>query len=671
MLWTIGCVALVLGAGFVWGVPLTWALKGRTPLEEADWLLAPFVGIAALTVALHNLVYLDCPIGRTAPWVWLAGGGLGVWFLLSRISAPDGRAWAGVGTQFRASLPSLPKGVFLAALLAYGLNGLGLFLIGPRDYYARAHGDQENYTCLAQFLTDQPFSTDWDSLGQRPYLIDALVLKDDRIGAEVLQGFFAASIGTDAQPLFEPTILLGPALLVPAVYALARRLGQGRRPAVLAGLAAALLPGLTALHLNCYMSHTLSVAFVLVTLLALHDLAAAPSVSALLRAALLGAATVSLYAELTLILLGLAGVCLVGGLALRVGSLRRGLLFLAAWPVLTVGLNPLYGSRLAAIAGARATGATNVLVGGSWADYARALSSVWVADIWAGKPGWTGWCVFGLAAVLTLCAVRGLYHLAAANLTPGTEAGPTTGARRRTGLLVLAILALASVPLLVLAHDRNHPYQFQKLLLSISPLLVLGAAHGPASGPRGVRTALRRWGPLGTMLASGFVGTTSMALQTVDPAHPSPSSLQTAVLDEDYRSALHLLRSLRGRSLVLACGPGLFQNSWMAYSARHNDVWLVNPRVNNNHVLAATEAPLPAPPLRPLAQGRHLLDLQTVPADALLLTSDCCGTQIQLEGDCRVIWSNAQYRLWQLGPAPFVLCPTPVALRADSRPASP
>jgi hypothetical protein len=670
MLFTAACVALVLATGLLWGVPATWLLKGRKPIRGADWLKVSFAGLSALTVALHNLVYLNCPIGKATPWVWLGGGGLWLWFLISRTTQPRRGAPPEVVSQVRASFRAFPRQVFLMALIVYGLNGLGLFLIGAHAYFGRALGDQENYTVLAQFLTDLPFSTSWETLGHRPYLIDALMVKDDRLGAMVLQGFFASSLRADAQALFEPTALLGPALLVPAVVALARRLRLGRRPALLAGLACGLLPGLTTLHLNCFLSHTLSVSFLLMTLLALHDLTTRPGPRTLLWAGLLSAATVSLYGELAAILLGLAVVCLGGGAALRFLSVRRGLLLLLLWIVLTAALNPLYASRLVFIAGPHAFANTSDTLRTGLVHYARSLSVVWIADIWASKPGWTGRCVFGLAAVLTLFAGRGLARMTARLLAVRHWSDKGPPARRRTGPLLLGTLALVTVPLLVFAYDLQHPYQFQKLLISVSPVLVIGTAYGTRTRTVGVGATLVRWGPLATALGSGLIGTVAMALQTADPARASASSLQEATLDRDFQSAYRLLGSLRVRTVVLACGPGLFQNSWLAYSARRNDVWLVNPRVNNLFVLDLPGAPRPAYPERSVAGATQVTDLETLPAEVLLLTSERHGPQVQLEGDFRLLWASAQYRLWQLGPAPFVIRRAPAVLEADRRPSA-
>ena len=38
---------------------------------------------------------------------------------------------------------------------------------------------------------DLPDSTTWQTLGQRPHLADAMKVREERLGAMLLQGFFA------------------------------------------------------------------------------------------------------------------------------------------------------------------------------------------------------------------------------------------------------------------------------------------------------------------------------------------------------------------------------------------------------------------------------------------------------------------------------------------------
>src|SRR5262245_37439509 len=58
MLLTLGCITVVLASPFAVGLPLSWLLNGRQPLSSADWIRAPFLGVAAIVVVLQNLVVL-------------------------------------------------------------------------------------------------------------------------------------------------------------------------------------------------------------------------------------------------------------------------------------------------------------------------------------------------------------------------------------------------------------------------------------------------------------------------------------------------------------------------------------------------------------------------------------------------------------------------------------
>ena len=258
MIVTIQCITVVLISIFFVGVPLSWLLNGRSWPGERAWLEAPFLGIAAITLILQNLVYLDQPIRYTAPLIWV--GGLVGWFWMYRRK------------QIGAVFATLPRALFGAALAVYLLQGLGLLIVGASFYMGRAWGDQYNYTALAQFLTDERFSMSMSQVGQRPYLATAISFKLDRIGQSVLHSFFATSSLQEAKTLFESTILLSVALLVLAVYALGRRYGMQKGYALATGAAAGLLPGIAMVHLESFLSQALAIPLLLLFPVLLDDL---------------------------------------------------------------------------------------------------------------------------------------------------------------------------------------------------------------------------------------------------------------------------------------------------------------------------------------------------------------------------------------------------------------
>jgi hypothetical protein len=650
MLLTTGCVLLVLGGSVLLGLPLAWLLKGRRPLDEDDWLLTPFLGLAGAVLVLHNFVYFDYTVAQVTPFIWVATAGVWLWML--RDIRSFGCAWS-----------SFPWAVFLAVAGVYCVHGLGLFLVGAHDYLGRAWNDQYNYTSLAQLFLDVPHSITWESLGQWPYLADGLKVKDDRIGVMLLQGFFACSLGADARTLFEPTIMLAPALLVPAVYRLARNLVHDKRRALATGVAAGLLPGIAALHFDCFMAHTVSIPFVMVNLLTLHQLVNTSTVplwrqGVVLLTAILLATTLALYMEMALVLLGASVVTLTAGMLARVLDRKRGLVLLIVTPVLALSLNPL---SLYAVLGVirRVSLPTATHSPFEFAYNLRGLGCLWVSDEWAFRRGLSGNLVVAAGVAMTVLAVLGLGVLAWRSLRSFRR--DADGGGRHSCPLILGVLAVACLPVALFLRDNEHPYQVAKLLLTASPLLVLGVACAADIVPRWRASKVLGWMPLASLLAIAFLGTGTLALRT---AGSKPG--RRIWLQSDWLATIDMLGSVEGRNVVLACGPGNFLNSWLAYAARHNNVWLVNPVINDKLALGWSEPP--APGLRPLPVGERLIDLNTVPHDALLLTREEDDPQVVVDGDCCLVWSNGAYRLWQLGPGSYRLLPTAAALRPSLAP---
>src|SRR5215213_1914783 len=151
MLLTLWCIFIALGSPILFGVPFSWLLQGRKPLDEWGWLQAPLLGIAIVVIALQNLVYLDVPIRLAAPVIWLICGMLWLWFIRSM--------------QLKASLMAGPYWVFVAVLTVYVIQGVGLLIVGVKYYVGRAWSDQFNYTVIAQFLADERFSTTTQAFG--------------------------------------------------------------------------------------------------------------------------------------------------------------------------------------------------------------------------------------------------------------------------------------------------------------------------------------------------------------------------------------------------------------------------------------------------------------------------------------------------------------------------
>jgi hypothetical protein len=616
---TAACTAVVLVTPFAFGLPTLWLLRGRRALTADDWLLAPFVGLGALVLALQNLVYLDVPVARSAPWLALAAlSGLAAW-------AFSGRA--------RDSLRAVPRALLALALAAYLAQGLALLQVGPRHWVGRLWEDQFSYTGMAQFFLDERFDLDVDAVGQRPWLFRVLRpslgrfylpfgLKENRIGQSVLHAFHAALTGGDAKALFGPTILLGAPLLVLGVALVARRLGL--RPVAIAGAAwlAALAPAFTLLQLESFLSHALVLAFFPVWLVALDDLGRSPRFAPGAVAALVLSFAVATYGELWLALLALAAVML----GLAAWRDRAPFPCLLAFGLLVVApfvLNPRFMPMLLLTTVIGATGAMHTAI------YPFAYSPEGAARLWLGDLALHGSDTLRAAAGITgvgatLLGLVGLTRLA-------WSRGETDTRALRVGLLCLA---LGPLPFLL---SGRHPYQFYKLMQTALPALCVGVAALLTSAP--AARARRAGGVLLGLLACGATCASLGMVARTAGSSPEPRSNAGLFVAPEARALHERLETLRAEDLIVGRGLYPLQNAWVCWFARFNRVWLSEPFLGRDRLERSPD-------------GASLLDLRAAPAGALWLTRR--DDRSFARPPARVAWANAAWELWRPTPGPWV-----------------
>ncbi len=569
MFLTAWCIALALLGPLALGLPVRWLLGGRRPLDEVAWVQAPFLGIGAIVLPLQAFVYLDVPVKYSFVGVWALA--LLLW------------AWLARSGQVRDSLRQCPHALLATVLAVYLVHGIGLVLVGTTHYVGRGWMDQYGYTAVAQFLHDLPFSTSMDQVDRQPFLFTALapypngdVLKHDRIGAMIFQAFFAASSGGCAKTVFEPTILLCPALTVLAVYGLGRRFGMPSAVALATGATAGLLPSLTMLHLESFLSHALGTPFLLFLPALLAELEERGTWPALLTSAVVLATGVALYTELTPIFEVLVGACFAFScLGKRRSWGRAGeCLLLAASPLL---LNPLSARTVWQIMMRLTRMPPSLEEHYPWALTLEGLVRIWFGDLTTG-PKWRG----ALWPCGVLATAIGCYALARRSLhglfAPSEEAETSPG----SPAFCACVLALFLVPLGIVAKDVKHPYQFYKVLISVSPLLVLGLGFlvVPTVGGLAGRWRLLRFGvvvPLFALVSSGVaLSTISMVLRTADAA-PAPRSYVHLQLAPENRALADRLQSLRGRNVFYA-SENVYSGYWVTYYARHNKLYAIDPQ---------------------------------------------------------------------------------------------
>jgi hypothetical protein len=635
-------VLVVLTATFAAGVPLAWLLGGCKALSRSAWIRAPFVGISGLVLVLQNLFYLDVPVARAAPLLWL--GLAALWVVMCRRGQ--------LGESFR----HCPRALLAAALAVYLVHGLGLFAAGARAYLGRAWTDQLNYTAYAEAAAHLPFSKFAEGRSQQPYLNLALRMKIDRVGQSLLHGLFAVSSRGPVRALLVPIILLMPALVVLAAYALCRRLGLRSASSLLTAVTAGLLPALALMHLEGFLSQALATPLLLFFPVLLHDLARRPGWRTLGPAALVMAGTTAIYTEVWLLLMGSA--TLVLGLAVRRGRCgeRPWRRLVGCWVVLLlapVALNPGV-LRLAFILTQR-LGLTQLNHVYPWAFRVEGLVRLWFGDAGAALLGSSAATFVGgvgvpasglipslvraLALGLTGLGLFGLAQACLANLPRGE--GWRDPARRSIFALSCGILALALLPVCVVARDDNHAYQFYKLLLMQTPLLAVGLGLFGHAVQRHLGGGRGRWltvGLLGPVAAGALAATTRMVIEPVR-LRPAPRSLASGILAPDFLALQEQLERLSGQDLFLwyaddsICGSHV-AHGWLAYSARHNRLWLGNPLVNDYF-------------LEEEADSRRSLDLTELPKELIVLTGQGCPLRPTDLPAARLLWGNRSYQLWR------------------------
>jgi hypothetical protein len=646
MLLAIKCMSVAFLTGYLVGVPLLWLSRRGKPLTTTDWLYAPFVGLGTVTLITHQLAYLDVRVRWSAPAIWILTTGL----------------WGALIARFGLRTPcrECPWRVILVTLAVYLTHGLGLVLKGPDEYVGRMQSDRYNYISLAQFLIDVPFSTDWNDVGQRPYLADGLKVKLDRIGVMALQAFFSVSSCETANRTFEATILLFPALVVPGLVLIGRVLNFGRAEALLAAIAGALVPAITTLHTFAFLANVSAIPFLFASLAAACTFVLEPSIRNAIVAAGLGASTASLYTEFAPLLVAVAGGAGLFGVLVGRCSWRPTSLALAGALLLVLLIYPK--SELAHQLGPITRTTMNTSQGNPfwWLERAHLPGAAWVYDAWSiNPPDSRREIVTGIGLGLSCLAVMGVLRLLGRELVFNR---PPAGTKNGPAVMGVLVACLVAAPL-VLLYDGRHDYQGAKLFLSLTPLLALGiaaAVRAPAGAPSrwwpwtGV---IRRAGLVVPILVCGY-GTSAMVYR-LTKSTPAFVSAHIMARDASLRTLKDTLRSNHDRDIVLAVGPGAYLNSELAFAARRNHVWLACPVINDGVAVGCSQS---VGGYRPKPIGRALVDLSTVPGEAVVVVSGD-SPLLLIEGEKKLENRVGPYEVWHVGPGPYRLIPTELALR--------
>ncbi len=541
---------------------LLWRLaRRRVALPASAWVWFGLAGFYAVVLAAQALVYLDVPVRRTAPALFAlcaAGAAAGV-----------GRAWRrrreAAGGEGRAA--ALFVG---AALLAMAVQLTSLVGVGRERFLGKAQVDHVNYVATAQFLADEPFSTEARDIGLRPWLVLPLEWKEKRITGCVAVALVAVVGGTDAQEAWGPTAVFFVGLLALALAGMWRAVaGCGAPLAAALGFAGAALPAVGEVFLLGFFAQ-------------LGALAVFPALVGVLWP---GAAPRTLAVPLATVFLGFLAGGYIQFWPLGVGILGAALLL---WPL-------GWGARLATGAGVAAgslalTSGYAVFLGDALRNLGADVAVMGDAfDGWV--PGGIGWASWGRQFVHFDGAV------ASAGVAVVLVGAALAGALRRAeGWRLLVLLA---APLLLAARFvATAPvaaYPLHKLALTFAPICVGWALLGwLALGARfrGGRAAA------GAGVAA-FVGLATAGTVSDHRGWVRATREQGGVMERLW-AAKARVRAEPAAAYYVGRGDKLV-GAWLAYFARSAEVHYGLPAIADRRVPTETHAFRHVPPGRTLA----------------------------------------------------------------------
>jgi hypothetical protein len=620
------------------------ALRGLIPAQFSPLLKALFslLGGFFLVVLLpQNLVYLGVPV-RISAWLLLGGALVQTWVCRHKFLA--------FSRVFRAN-PDLRR-LAMVIFLIISFHGFVPVRQGLEWYYGKGHFDQINYVLLAEFLKEEPYGTNEQQIGLRPWLVgpvgfhdtaeqlrmaagpglETIGLKNERIGQSIVTAEISAWSGVNGKAGYAATVLFFLMLLAICVYVFLRETGINCWMAGSGALLAALLPAVTRLSLDGFLSQ-ISILFVFpffVTLLRQEDLSARGFT---LFFSLALAYVVAAYSEIAPL-----GLCtfFLGVLLVRRDKFRAKRLMLMSAILLIVLLNPYYWRNLIGFLGYQYNLAANASA--LWDNVApnvltlRGWSEMFFGTATNAPGAWPFDCG---ALLLGLLCLTGVCFLS------------------RRDWLILSVVLLPPV-LVILFLSSRIPFSYYpvaKITLTILPFLI-GLVFVALSKV----AAYQRSRPMGVLIA--LLGATIVAVTANGSFRAYFAVLNNQGLLAIFRAPrlLGVCRELEEmkhrRVLVFDTHPLI--TAWLCYHARHNVVYFDGRLISDS----------PIPPGLPFSKIPDLANLDFVATRDRIVNLKTGGVSYLTSVD------DAPGEDWTHGQVRYLLGP-PARLRfLTSRPMS-
>jgi hypothetical protein len=237
------------------GLGLTWRSllpKEFSPLNKV--LFSLLGGFVLVVLIPQNLYYLGMPVRRSA-WLVLGAALIQIWLCRRKV----------FGWIHTLSSNGEIRTMAVVILATTSFHALVPIQQGLEWYYGKGLSDQLNYSLLAEFLKEEPYSTSEQDIGLRPWLVrtvgfqvsaaelgrnsgpggELIGLKKVRLGQSIITAEISVWSGTDGEGGYAATVIFFLTLLAVCVYALLRETGIDRFMAGSGALLAACLPVVT------------------------------------------------------------------------------------------------------------------------------------------------------------------------------------------------------------------------------------------------------------------------------------------------------------------------------------------------------------------------------------------------------------------------------------------
>ncbi len=541
---------LVAIFGCCLGVGLTLFRFVPKSLPALSKLLFSFVGGLFLTVLIpQNLIYLGLPVRISA---WFLVGLAALQFYLAR------REWGGWIRNLRRNADIQILGVVVMLTVAF--HSVVPIQQGIESYYGKAHPDQLNYVFLAEFLKEKPYSTDLQDIGHQPWLLMPERLKDERIGQSVITAEISVLSQTNAKSSYAATVIFFLLSLAICLYVLLRDIGIDRLTAALGAFLPTILPAITRLTLDGFLSQT-AVLFVFVFFANLLHRRELNARSFTLFFSLGLAYLIAAYSELAPF-----GCCcfLLGVVFIRPEIFRQKRMMVWCAILLVAFLNPLYIRNLIAFLSEQYFTAA---IGRYMDDLVPHVLTVsgW-SEILFGLVDQPWRLFFELAGVVfAVVAVIGFLLLQRSE-------------KLVFGSILLPVLGIASY----LATRVPLPaYPIAKLIFSFSPfvcILAFSAISRFALPKANQLASLLRTSLLVSLVAAAAFGSIKEYRGVANQ-----SEFLGSLRDPSFVEVCRGLESIRDKK-VLLCDANPFRLAWLCYHARNNDVYCQARQIGNASV---------------------------------------------------------------------------------------